>query len=289
MKKVISVRFKDNGKTYYFDPADTPIKTGDYVIVETARGVECGEVVQGVKEIADSAVPKALKPITRMADSVDVRRMRQNREDEKRAYRTCQECIARHGLEMKLVEVEYTFDTSKVMFYFTADGRVDFRELVRDLASVFHTRVELRQVGVRDEAKLLGGIGICGREFCCSKFLNAFQPVSIKMAKEQNLSLNPVKISGTCGRLMCCLKYEQNAYEYLHKISPRVGASVKTPSGVGTVESVDLLKGDVKVSLEKDGETTVETFNRREIRPLHGRPGHKSAEKEEKELPDDSE
>ena len=189
----------------------------------------------------------------------------------------------------KLVDVEYTFDNSKIIFFFTADGRVDFRELVRDLASVFHTRVELRQVGVRDEAKLLGGIGICGREFCCSKFLNAFQPVSIKMAKEQNLSLNPVKISGTCGRLMCCLKYEQNAYEYLHKISPRVGASVKTPSGVGTVESVDLLKGDVKVSLEKDGETTVETFNRREIRPLHGRPGHKSAEKEEKELPDDSE
>ena len=171
MKKVISVRFKDNGKTYYFDPADTPIKTGDYVIVETARGVECGEVVQGVKEIADSAVPKALKPITRMADSVDVRRMRQNREDEKRAYHTCQECIARHGLEMKLVEAEYTLDRSKIMFYFTADGRVDFRELVKDLAGIFHTRIELRQIGVRDESKMLGGLGLCGQPFCCSRFL----------------------------------------------------------------------------------------------------------------------
>ena len=219
-----------------------------------------------------------LKKVVRIADEKDLAHLEENHKKEKEAFGICSKKIAAHGLEMKLI-----------IFFITADGRVDFRELVRDLASVFHTRVELRQVGVRDEAKLLGGIGICGREFCCSKFLNAFQPVSIKMAKEQNLSLNPVKISGTCGRLMCCLKYEQNAYEYLHKISPRVGASVKTPSGVGTVESVDLLKGDVKVSLEKDGETTVETFNRREIRPLHGRPGHKSAEKEEKELPDDSE
>ena len=218
MKKVISVRFKDNGKTYYFDPADTPIQTGDYVIVETARGVECGEVVQGVKEIADSAVPKALKPITRMADSVDVRRMRQNREDEKRAYRTCQECIARHGLEMKLVEAEYTLDRFKIMFYFTADGRVDFRELVKDLAGIFHTRIELRQIGVRDESKMIGGLGICGQPFCCSRFLKDFQPVSIKMAKEQGLSLNPTKISGACGRLMCCLAYEESAYEYLNKI-----------------------------------------------------------------------
>ena len=171
MKKVISVRFKENGKSYYFDPAGADIKTGDYVIVETARGIECGEVVQGVKEIADAAVPKALKPITRMADSVDVRRMRQNREDEKRAYRTCQDCIARHGLEMKLVEAEYTLDRSKIMFYFTADGRVDFRELVKDLAGIFHTRIELRQIGVRDESKMIGGLGICGQPFCCSRFL----------------------------------------------------------------------------------------------------------------------
>ena len=168
MKKVISVRFKENGKSYYFDPAGADIKTGEYVIVETARGIECGEVVQGVREIADAAVPKALKPITRMADSVDIRRMRQNREDEKRAYRTCQECISRHGLEMKLVEAEYTLDRSKIMFYFTADGRVDFRELVKDLAGIFHTRIELRQIGVRDESKMIGGLGICGQPFCCS-------------------------------------------------------------------------------------------------------------------------
>ena len=182
MKQVISVRFKENGKSYYFDPAGAEIKTGDYVIVETARGIECGEVVQGVRELTDAAVPKALKPITRMADSVDVRRMRQNREDEKRAYHTCQECIARHGLEMKLVEAEYTLDRSKIMFYFTADGRVDFRELVKDLAGIFHTRIELRQIGVRDESKMIGGLGICGQPICCSRFLKDFQPVSIKMA-----------------------------------------------------------------------------------------------------------
>ena len=228
MKKVISVRFKENGKSYYFDPAGADIKTGEYVIVETARGIECGEVVQGVREIADAAVPKALKPITRMADSVDIRRMRQNREDEKRAYRTCQECIARHGLEMKLVEAEYTLDRSKIMFYFTADGRVDFRELVKDLAGIFHTRIELRQIGVRDESKMIGGLGICGQPFCCSRFLKDFQPVSIKMAKEQGLSLNPTKISGACGRLMCCLAYEENAYEYLNSIM-RCGTESLSP------------------------------------------------------------
>ena len=250
MKKVISVRFKDNGKTYYFDPADTPIQTGDYVIVETARGVECGEVVQGVKEIADSAVPKTLKPITRMADSVDVRRMRQNREDEKRAYRTCQECIARHGLEMKLVEAEYTLDRSKIMFYFTADGRVDFRELVKDLASVFRARIELRQIGVRDEAKMIGGLGICGRPFCCAQFMDEFLPVSIKMAKTQNLSLNPTKISGTCGRLMCCLKYEQDAYEDAIKRLPKNDSFVLTPDGTGNVSDVNVLKETVNVRLD---------------------------------------
>ena len=234
MKKVISVRFKENGKSYYFDPGDAVIHTGEYVIVETARGVECGEVVQGVLELADAAVPKALKPITRMADSVDIRRMRQNREDEKRAYHTCQECIARHGLEMKLVEAEYTLDRSKIMFYFTADGRVDFRELVKDLAGIFHTRIELRQIGVRDESKMIGGLGICGQPFCCSRFLKDFQPVSIKMAKEQGLSLNPTKISGACGRLMCCLAYEESAYEYLNSIMPMVGSTVRTPDGLGT-------------------------------------------------------
>ena len=217
------------------------------MIVETARGVECGEVVQGVRELADAAVPKALKPITRMADSVDVRRMRQNREDEKRAYRTCQDCIARHGLEMKLVEAEYTLDRSKIMFYFTADGRVDFRELVKDLAGIFHTRIELRQIGVRDESKMIGGLGICGQPFCCSRFLKDFQPVSIKMAKEQGLSLNPAKISGSCGRLMCCLAYEQKSYEYLNSITPQVGSIVRTPDGEGTVIEVNVVAGTLKV------------------------------------------
>ena len=247
MKKVISVRFKENGKSYYFDPGDAVIHTGEYVIVETARGVECGEVVQGVRELADAAVPKALKPITRMADSVDIRRMCQNREDEKRAYHTCQECIARHGLEMKLVEAEYTLDRSKIMFYFTADGRVDFRELVKDLAGIFHTRIELRQIGVRDESKMLGGLGLCGQPFCCSRFLKNFQPVSIKMAKEQGLSLNPAKISGSCGRLMCCLAYEQKSYEYLNSITPQVGSIVRTPDGEGTVIEVNVVAGTLKV------------------------------------------
>ena len=267
MKKVISVRFKDNGKSYYFDPADADIKAGDYVIVETARGIECGEVVQGVREIADTAVPKALKPITRMADSVDVRRMRQNREDEKRAYHTCQECIARHGLEMKLVEAEYTLDRSKIMFYFTADGRVDFRELVKDLAGIFHTRIELRQIGVRDESKMIGGLGICGQPFCCSRFLKDFQPVSIKMAKEQNLSLNPTKISGVCGRLMCCLKYEQDTYEYLNSRMPSVGEKVKTPEGIiGEVKSVSVLRQLVRVVIDNGEEKELREYTVDDLR-----------------------
>ena len=255
MKKVISVRFKENGKSYYFDPAGADIKTGEYVIVETARGIECGEVVQGVKEIADSAVSKALKPITRMADSVDVRRMRQNREDEKRAYHTCQECIARHGLEMKLIDAEYTFDNNKLLFYFTADGRIDFRQLVKHLAAIFKTRIELRQIGVRDETKILGGIGICGRSLCCHTFLSEFAPVSIKMAKEQNLSLNPTKISGVCGRLMCCLTNEEETYEMLNSQLPSVGDAVTTKDGLtGVVHSLSVLRRLVKVivNLEND-------------------------------------
>ena len=267
MKKVISVRFKENGKSYYFDPGDAVIHTGEFVIVETARGVECGEVVQGVRELADAAVPKALKPITRMADSVDIRRMRQNREDEKRAYHTCQECIARHGLEMKLVEVEYTLDCSKIMFYFTADGRVDFRELVKDLAGIFHTRIELRQIGVRDESKMIGGLGICGQPFCCSRFLKDFQPVSIKMAKSQNLSLNPTKISGTCGRLMCCLKYEQDTYEALIRTSPKIESFVDTPEGRGTVIEADILRQRVKVRMESSPDT-ISTFANEEVAVL---------------------
>ena len=250
MKKVISVRFKASGKSYYFDPDGRDIRTGDYVIVETARGIECGEVVAGVKEVPDSSIVKALKPVTRMADSVDVRRMQQNRADEEKAFAVCQERIQKHGLEMKLVEAEYNLDRSKILFYFTAENRVDFRELVKDLAGVFHTRIELRQIGVRDESKMLGGLGICGQPFCCSRFLKDFQPVSIKMAKEQGLSLNPTKVSGCCGRLMCCLSYEQKAYEYLNGITPAQGSIVHTPDGEGVVLEANPVSGMLKVRAE---------------------------------------
>ena len=232
MTKVIGVRFKANGKSYYFSPGDLELQQGDHVIVETARGTECGEVAKGPHDVPDSSIVKPLKTVTRMADAVDVRRMQQNRADEKRAFSVCEERIAKHKLDMKLVDVEYTLDRNKILFYFTADGRIDFRDLVKDLAGVFRTRIELRQIGVRDESKMLGGLGICGQPFCCSRFLRDFQPVSIKMAKEQGLSLNPAKISGSCGRLMCCLAYEQPAYEYLNRITPGVGSIVKTPEGV---------------------------------------------------------
>lgn len=248
--KVISVKFKESGRAYYFDPQDQAIKEGDFVIVETARGVECGEVVRGVHEIATGSFPREIKPVIRLADGVDVRRMRQNRADEKNAFEMCEKRIAVHKLQMKLVDAEYTLDRSKLVFYFTADNRVDFRELVKDLAAQFHTRIELRQIGVRDESKMLGGIGICGQPFCCSRFLKDFQPVSIKMAKEQGLSLNPTKISGCCGRLMCCLSYEQKAYEYLNSITPQVGSVVSTPDGVGVVIEVNPVGGTLKVRSE---------------------------------------
>ncbi len=250
MTKVISVRFKASGKAYYFAPGSLEIHKGDYVVVETARGSECGEVVEGPRDIPDSSVVGQLKSVLRMADSMDLRQMKQNRADEEKAFRICEERIARRGLDMKLVEVEYNLDRSKILFYFTADGRVDFRDLVKDLASVFHTRIELRQIGVRDESKMLGGIGICGQPFCCSRFLKDFQPVSIKMAKEQGLSLNPTKISGCCGRLMCCLSYEQKAYEYLNSITPQVGSTVSTPDGLGTVIEVNPIAGTLKVRSE---------------------------------------
>ena len=269
MKKVITVRFKQSGKTYYFDPAGIEIAAGDYVIVETARGTECAEVVQGVKEIPDSQIVKELKSVVRLADSVDIRRMNQNRADEKKAFDICVDRIARHKLEMKLVDVEYTLDRTKILFYFTADGRIDFRELVKDLAGVFHTRIELRQIGVRDESKMMGGLGICGQPFCCSRFLKDFQPVSIKMAKEQGLSLNPAKISGSCGRLMCCLAYEQKAYEYLNSITPPVGSTVATPDGNGVVVETNPVSGTLKVRGE--GSSLAPRFyEREECRYLYG-------------------
>ena len=245
--KVISVKFKESGRAYYFDPKELEIKEGEFVIVETARGVECGEVVRSAHEIASGSFPREIKPVIRLADGVDVRRMRQNRADEKATFELCEKRIAAHKLQMKLVDAEYTLDRSKLVFYFTADNRVDFRELVKDLAGIFHTRIELRQIGVRDESKMIGGLGICGQPFCCSRFLKDFQPVSIKMAKEQGLSLNPTKISGACGRLMCCLSYEENAYEYLNSIMPMVGSTVRTPDGLGTVLEVNPVSGYLRV------------------------------------------
>ena len=269
MTKVIGVRFKANGKSYYFSPGDQELQQGDHVIVETARGTECGEVAKGPHDVPDSSIVKPLKTVTRMADAVDVRRMQQNRADEKRAFSVCEERIAKHKLDMKLVDVEYTLDRNKILFYFTADGRIDFRDLVKDLAGVFRTRIELRQIGVRDESKMLGGLGICGQPFCCSRFLRDFQPVSIKMAKEQGLSLNPAKISGSCGRLMCCLAYEQPAYEYLNRITPGVGSIVKTPEGVGAVVETNVISGTLRVRMDPPA-TGFKTFHKDECQYLRG-------------------
>ena len=251
MAEIVGVRFKDAGKTYYFDPAGHTVAAGDMVVVETARGIECGEVAIPNRTVSDDSVVKPLKAVVRVATEEDKKRVKDNEARRKKAMKLCQERIAAHKLDMKLVDAEYAFDNSKLLFYFTADGRVDFRELVKDLASSFRTRIELRQIGVRDEAKMLGGLGICGRPFCCSQFLNDFQPVSIKMAKEQGLSLNPTKISGTCGRLMCCLKYEQEAYESLIRSTPRAGSAVITEEGRGIVTEVSLLTGMLKVRLDK--------------------------------------
>ena len=250
MTTIIGVRFRNMGKVYYFGPKSLNIEAGDHVIVETARGVEYGCVVLGPREVEDSRIVQPLKEVIRIATPKDDAREESNRRKEKEAFQICQKKIAAHNLDMKLIDAEYTFDNNKVLFYFTADGRVDFRELVKDLASVFKTRIELRQIGVRDETKILGGIGICGRPLCCHTYLSEFAPVSIKMAKEQNLSLNPTKISGTCGRLMCCLKYEQNVYEDAAKRMPKVESFVQTPDGPGNVKSVDLLQETMKVSLD---------------------------------------
>ena len=261
MVKVIGVRFKAVGKIYYFDPDSIELKAGDGVIVETARGVEYGEVVLTGKEIDEETFSTPLKKVIRKALESDYKQLKENKIKEKEARKICIEKINANNLEMSLIDVEYTFDRSKVLFYFTADGRVDFRQLVKDLASVFKTRIELRQIGVRDEAKMLGGLGICGRPLCCSQFLGDFEPVSIKMAKEQSLSLNHTKISGTCGRLMCCLKYEQEAYEDLLKNTPGVGAIVDTPVGRGSVVSVSVLKGLVQVRLDSDADGALSSFN----------------------------
>ena len=266
MAVVIGVRFKDVGKVYYFDPGEETLKKGDKVIVETARGIECGEVAMENRDVAEEGIVHPLKKMIRKANEADLKKVEQNEKLEKNAFEICLKKIADHKLEMKLVDVEYTFDNNKILFYFTADGRVDFRELVKDLASVFRTRIELRQIGVRDEAKMLGGLGICGKPFCCSTFLGEFQPVSIKMAKEQGLSLNPVKISGTCGRLMCCLKYEQAAYTDLLKTTPKVGAIVTTPEGKGVVVDQNLLTGMLKVRMDRAPEAAPMTFHAKEVR-----------------------
>ena len=268
MIKVTGVRFKNVGKVYYFSPNGLELKPKDKVIVETARGLECGEVTFSDREVADDEISGELKPIIRFATEKDLRTVEENKEKEKAAFDICLKKIAAHNLKMKLVDVEYTLDRNKILFYFTADGRVDFRELVKDLASVFRTRIELRQIGVRDESKMVGGLGICGRPFCCNTFLGDFQPVSVKMAKEQSLSLSPVKISGTCGRLMCCLKYEQDAYEHLLKVTPKNGAVVDTPEGRGTVVDFNLLTGILKVRLDSKPDAAPLVVDRKQVKTI---------------------
>lgn len=261
MTRVIGVRFRNVGKIYYFSPKDLEIKSGDHVIVETARGVEYGSVVLLPRDVEDEKVVQPLKEVIRIAGAQDDKKEESNRKKEKEAYQICLKKIKEHGLEMKLIDVEYTFDNNKVLFYFTADGRIDFRELVKDLAAIFKTRIELRQIGVRDETKILGGIGICGRALCCHTYLSEFAPVSIKMAKEQNLSLNPTKISGVCGRLMCCLKNEEETYEELNRKLPVVGDRVNTPEGLrGEVQSVNVLRQLVKVIVDVDDEKEIREY-----------------------------
>ena len=268
MAEIIGVRFKNVGKIYYFDPDGKQINNGQQVIVETARGVECGEVALPNRIVDDSEIVSPLKKVIRIATAEDLQKITENKKKEQEALEICQQKINEHKLDMKLVDVEYTFDNNKILFYFTADGRVDFRELVKDLASIFRTRIELRLIGVRDESKMLGGLGICGRPFCCSTFLGEFQPVSIKMAKEQSLSLNPTKISGTCGRLMCCLKYEQDVYEQLLKITPKVGAIVNSPDGKGQVIDSNLLTGMIKVRLDKNPDAAPRIYNKKELKVI---------------------
>lgn len=269
MTNIVGVRFKGNGKIYYFDPCGLELKLGDYCVVETARGMECGEVALASRAVEDGDVVQPLKPVLRIADAADHRQMERNRAREKRAAEVFAEKAKKHKLEMSLVDVEYTFDGSKILFFFTAEGRVDFRDLVKDLAAVFKTRIELRQIGVRDECKMMGGIGMCGRPFCCNQFLSDFSRVTIKSAKDQGLSLNPVKISGVCGILMCCLNYEQATYEELSKKLPKTGTQVETPGGKGTVTELSVLTGKVKVRFtSEDGTVTFETYDAQDVRSL---------------------
>ncbi len=284
MVKVVGVRFKKAGKVYYFDPDQFEIDAGTNVIVETARGIEFGEAVINTREVTDEEIVAPLKKVMRIATEEDVKHAADNSRKEKEAFATCLQKIREHNLEMKLIDVEYTFDNNKILFYFTADGRVDFRELVKDLAAIFKTRIELRQIGVRDESKMMGGIGVCGRVLCCSSYLGEFQPVSIKMAKEQGLSLNPTKISGTCGRLMCCLKYEQDAYESIIKKAPKTGAIVETPEGQGVVVAVYLIKETVKVRLDKGNDTDLIAFKMDQVRLIKDVSTNEDSEAEIEEL-----
>lgn len=281
MTEVIGIKFKPEGRVYFFDPDGQKLSVGDYVVVETARGTECGTVAEANKQVNDEKIVKPLKKLLRVATAEDVKKMEQNREKEKQVFKVCEDMILAHKLDMKLVDAECSFDGSKILFYFTADGRVDFRELVKDLASHLHTRIELRQIGVRDEAKMLGGIGICGQQFCCTRFLDDFQPVSIKMAKEQGLSLNPTKISGSCGRLMCCLKYEQDAYEYLLSFTPRVGWTVRTDMGDGVVIDSNPLTGALLVRLGNDSDTAPVKVMREDVKVLRKQKQVKQEEDEE--------
>ena len=287
MVKVVGIRFRNAGKIYYFGPGKLQLKAGMHVIVETARGVEMGTVMTDPREVSEESVVQPLKPVIRIATEQDEKQAEKNRQKEKEAFKICLEKIAKHKLDMKLVEAEYTFDNNKLLFYFTADGRIDFRELVKDLASVFRTRIELRQIGVRDETKILGGIGICGRPLCCSTHLSEFIPVSIKMAKEQNLSLNPTKISGVCGRLMCCLKNEEETYEYLNSRLPNVGDHVTTVEGLkGEVQSVSVLRQLVKVIVEVNDEKEIREYKVDELkfRPKRRRDNTKISAEEMKKL-----
>ena len=270
MTEVISVKFKNRGKSYFFAPNGKTVKTGEQVIVETSKGLEIADCCQGNHMVEDTAVIQPLRPVVRVATRDDLRVAQINKQREKEAYEICKKKIAEHDLDMKLVDVECNFEGNKTTFFFTSDGRVDFRELVKDLACIFRNRIELRQIGVRDEAKMLGGLGICGRSFCCSKFLSDFQPVSTKMAKVQSMSLNPSKISGSCGRLMCCLRYEQEAYEELVRNVPKQGAFVETPAGYGTVTQVNLLRQLVKVKLDGEGEDTLRTYKAVEVATVPG-------------------